>query len=183
MATQRLTVPVDVPAMSVVHLACVQLLDGDRAPSRQRVHGGQGCPIAAEVRIEHTRQWSDEGDDEALDFGYEVEASPENWLVGGQCSARFRAKVSLAPPCCTYRAHPSDRKVKGILSRSCSCRRGPDISSYRPSAFGQSRPGERVTRAVMEGRRPNRPSAVRPNAPARRSPFLSYPISPAPASA
>lgn len=98
MSSQRMTVPVEVPEMKVVHVARVHLLHDGEVLHKHSVNGAQGCPIPAEVCIEHTRQWSQEADDEALNFYYEVQASPESWLVGGQCRARFSAKVSLVCP-------------------------------------------------------------------------------------
>ncbi len=58
-----------------------------------------GQVIPAELQIQHTRQWADPGSrvDAALEFGFEVHASPDTWLIGGQRKAHFRAKVRIVP--------------------------------------------------------------------------------------
>lgn len=50
--------------------------------------------ISATLRITHTRAWAETRSDssrEALSFYYEVEASPDTWLIAGQRRAYFSA--------------------------------------------------------------------------------------------
>ena len=87
--------------MEVIHTVSLKLhLDSWEAPARLRtVAIGQSIP--AELSIQHTRRWSDPGltTDDVLDFCFEVHASPDTWLIGGQRKAHFRTKVhSLSFP-------------------------------------------------------------------------------------
>ena len=91
---QYLFVPVDIPHMEVIHTVFLNLhRDASRMPAEvQPVAVGQA--ILAELRIHHTRNWSDAGSRaEVLDFCFEVHVNPDTWLIGGQRKARFSAKV------------------------------------------------------------------------------------------
>ena len=91
---QRLVVPVDMAEMKVVHKAQLDLLN-DPAQTTISTYHGQGRAMQAELAIEHTRHWGfDSMDDKPLDFYFEMQANPDAWLVGGQRSARFSARVS-----------------------------------------------------------------------------------------
>ena len=54
------------------------------------------------LAISHTRQWdadvTSDSQDKALEFSYELHASPDTWLIGGQRKARFSSKVILLSP-------------------------------------------------------------------------------------
>lgn len=88
--------PVDIPQVGAVHRASIQLQSEIDTPTRI------GCaiigqPIPAELVIKHTRQWFDQtkkrAKNETLEFYYDVQASLDTWLIGGQRKARFVAKV------------------------------------------------------------------------------------------
>lgn len=55
-----------------------------------------GQALSAELVITHSRKWSspEKPMDDILDFCFEVHASPDTWLIGGQKKAHFSAKVN-----------------------------------------------------------------------------------------
>lgn len=80
-----LTIPVEIPSLSVLHTATLTL------PPTSPVHLNH--PLAAELRITHTRAWgSDPAPNAPLDFVYEVSAPADTWLIGGQRRAQFSVK-------------------------------------------------------------------------------------------
>ena len=96
--------------------------------------------LPAELVIKHSRYWASGPDsvpaDEAIEIAYEIQANPDNWLVGGQRKAHFLAKVSIAeydrlPP--TYHRN---RKKRRPDSRSSLYRRSLDTSFIRLLRFG-----------------------------------------------
>ena len=92
---QHLTVPVDIPEIHVVHTACLRSFEGHLMPPLGTPYLAVGQALPLKLILEHTRQWGPEGrNEEELDFCYEIQASSDTWLVGGQRSARFSAKVS-----------------------------------------------------------------------------------------
>lgn len=94
--SQYLTVPVDIAQIGAVHKVSIQLLAETATPTKVGVVG-VGQPIAAELVITHTRKWFDQNQNEAknktLEFCYDIQASLDTWLIGGQRKARFVAKV------------------------------------------------------------------------------------------
>ena len=81
--------------MEVVHTVSLQLyLDTLEAPVKLRTVA-IGRAIPAELKIQHTRKWSNPRwtTDDLLDFCFEVHASPDTWLIGGLRKAHFSAKV------------------------------------------------------------------------------------------
>lgn len=81
--------------MEVVHTVSLQLYpDILEAPAKLRTVA-IGRAIPAELKIEHTRKWSNPRwtTDDLLDFCFEVHASPDTWLIGGLRKAHFSAKV------------------------------------------------------------------------------------------
>lgn len=94
--------------MEVIHTVSLRLhRDTLEAAAKLRtVAIGQAIP--AELNIQHTRKWSDPDStiDDVLEFCFEVHASPDTWLVGGQRKAHFSAKVhNLPSPSVCFRLH------------------------------------------------------------------------------
>ncbi|MCJ1403199.1 hypothetical protein MMC11_006422 [Xylographa trunciseda] len=95
--TRTITIPVDVPQTQIVYQANLRVFGGTH--ERHDVGGTSavGQCISAELRLQYTRRWdmkreaSARGQDE-LEFYYELDASPETWLIGGRRKARFSAK-------------------------------------------------------------------------------------------
>ncbi len=85
--------------MQVIHTVSLEL-HRKTWGGRAEVHTvAIGQVIPAELKIQHTRKWADPSStvDEALEFCFEVHASPDTWLIGGQRKAHFRAKVLHLP--------------------------------------------------------------------------------------
>ncbi|KAL9124781.1 MAG: hypothetical protein Q9217_005924 [Psora testacea] len=90
---QHLTVPFDLPEMHVVHTARLCPQEGCLIAHVDASYMALGQALPLELILEHTRHWGSEAeDDRCLHFRYDVHASPDTWLVGGQRSARFSAK-------------------------------------------------------------------------------------------
>lgn len=92
---RSLTVPVDIPYMTVVHTAQLKIYKGTLDKPWPSLMMALGQALQAKLTIEHTRKWG-EGQErnERLGFWYDLEANLHDWLIGGQRSARFEAKVS-----------------------------------------------------------------------------------------
>lgn len=94
---QYLFVPVDIPHMDVIHTVSLDLHRVTMVrPATEVRTVAIGQAIPAELTIEHTRKWSDPNStlDEALEFYFDVHASPDTWIIGGQRKAHFSARVS-----------------------------------------------------------------------------------------
>lgn len=92
---RRLTVPVDIPYMTVVHTAQLKIYNGTLEGPSPSLMMALGQALQAKLTIEHTRKWGDSSEEnEPLGFWYDVEANVHDWLIGGQRSARFHAKVN-----------------------------------------------------------------------------------------
>ena len=86
--------PVDVPVMTVVHTARLEIQQDAAKTQPASWVMALGQVLQARLIIEHTRQSSEGGEEsESLGFWYDIDANLDNWLVGGQRSARFSAKV------------------------------------------------------------------------------------------
>jgi hypothetical protein len=97
--TRQIVIPVDIPRVKVVHIAELCILTAD---DRQPL-GAVGQPIAAELKIKHTRSWDDlasedpakpDEDNQSLEFSYEVHANPEVWLIGRKRRGNFHERES-----------------------------------------------------------------------------------------
>ena len=94
---RSIVIPVEVPALQVVHTIELNLLcDSDsrslEAPyAPPMVTVGEGLP--AELVIRHSREWdtADSASSEPMEFSYEVQNDPETWLVSGRKKAHFKA--------------------------------------------------------------------------------------------
>ncbi|KAL9099184.1 MAG: hypothetical protein Q9163_005282 [Psora crenata] len=88
----HLTVPVDLPELHVLHTASLRPRKSSISTPFDSPYVTMGQALPMELVLEHTRQWGPEaGDGKILDFCYDIQASPETWLVGGQRRARFTA--------------------------------------------------------------------------------------------
>lgn len=103
-----LTVPVEIPQMQVVHTAHLRLVSAITENQAESSLVAISHAVPAELKIKHTRRWGTlakfQDANEALDFCYEIQASPDLWLVAGQRKAHFSARVSYSaradPSCC-----------------------------------------------------------------------------------
>ena len=96
--THHLTVPVEIPRMEVVHTVHLRLVSARTENQSEPSLVAVNHALLAEVTIKHTRRWGtlahSHDANEPLDFCYEIQASPELWLIGGQRRAHFSARVS-----------------------------------------------------------------------------------------
>ena len=96
-AQRHLTVPFDLPHMEFVHTAQLRPLDHAAVDSSAQAPIAINQPLPMQLLITHTRQWDLDREPGAMPeymaFQYEVQASPDTWLIGGQRKARFSAKV------------------------------------------------------------------------------------------
>lgn len=100
--TRSITIPVDVPALQVVHTVELNLLPPPASTSAlsapyvpQMVTVGVALP--AELVIRHSRNWDTSAIAArvrgALEFFFEVQNNPDTWLVGGRKRAHFTGTV------------------------------------------------------------------------------------------
>lgn len=97
---RRITIPVDVPQMRVVHTVSLNLLEPPANANSQVRQRTVGQAIPAELKLKQSREWDIQSGEErnrseTLSFCYELEASPDIWLIGGQRKAQFVAKVQI----------------------------------------------------------------------------------------
>ncbi|MCJ1392713.1 hypothetical protein MMC18_005584 [Xylographa bjoerkii] len=93
---RTITIPVDVPQTQIVFTANLRVF-GDRHETHE--FGGTravGHCIPAELVLQHTRRWDvkrevSRQEAEERVFYYELDASPETWLIGGRRKAQFSA--------------------------------------------------------------------------------------------
>lgn len=91
--TRRLTIPVDLPEIQVLHTVSLSVLVGTEGSASESC-ALEGEPVPAELTIEHTRQWGQgKIEPEQLEFYYDLRAKLDDWLVGGQRSGYFTVKV------------------------------------------------------------------------------------------
>ncbi|KAI5841240.1 trafficking protein particle complex subunit 10 [Tricharina praecox] len=95
--TRSIFIPVEVPALQVMHTVELNLLcdsisrqlSSPYAPPMVTV----GVSLQAELIIRHSRHWDTTADAEALakpmEFFYEVQNNPDTWLISGRKRAHF----------------------------------------------------------------------------------------------
>jgi len=94
---RTITIPVDVPQTQIVYVANLRVFGGLDAIHDVGGTRAVGHCIPAELVLQYTRKWdmkkevSGEETDK-LEFYYELDASPETWLIGGRRKAQFSAK-------------------------------------------------------------------------------------------
>ena len=85
--------------MQVVHTVRLRLVGAQTETQAESSLVAVSHVLPAELTIKHTRRWGTLADspdaDQPLDFFYEIQASPDLWLVGGQRKAHFSARVSF----------------------------------------------------------------------------------------
>ena len=86
---RHITIPVEIPPLPVLHTASLSV------ESRTRTNPFSiGDIIPATLHITHTRAWAEPWSDtgaKPLFFFYDLEASPDTWLIAGQRRACFSA--------------------------------------------------------------------------------------------
>lgn len=96
-STRSITIPVDVPSVTVVHTADLKLFDPSLTGTNMLV-AASNQPISASLNIKWTRIWdiedpSENGIDtqsEHINFFYEVSGASDTWLIGGRRKGHFK---------------------------------------------------------------------------------------------
>ncbi|KAL9031770.1 MAG: hypothetical protein Q9196_000247 [Gyalolechia fulgens] len=92
----ELVVPVEIPPMPVVVTARLDL-SGSRIGPGEAQLATVDQPLLAEVALQYSWNWNNGSTgitiDDKLGVTYEIQASPDAWLVGGQRKASFTAKA------------------------------------------------------------------------------------------
>ena len=95
--SRSITIPVDVPSVTVVHTADLKLLSKSSVESDTAIVASNQ-PISASLTIKWTTIWDTEPQsrdakvtqDEELEFFYEVSGAADTWLIGGRRKGHFR---------------------------------------------------------------------------------------------
>ena len=94
--SRSITLPVDVPSVTVVHTADLVLVNTFSIPSDSPV-AASNQPITASLNIKWTRRWDTESHSSIdyaqshhLEFLYEVSGSADTWLIGGKRKGLFK---------------------------------------------------------------------------------------------
>lgn len=89
-------VPFEIPEIPIVVTGRLETFNCGGGPGEGRF-AGMDHSLLAELSLSYSRHWSkstDVGSEKyALNITYEVHASPEMWLIGGQRKGHFSAKV------------------------------------------------------------------------------------------
>ncbi|KAK1830401.1 trafficking protein particle complex subunit 10 [Podospora conica] len=91
-----IVIPVDVPPVTIVHTADIQF----QRPLHPAADGGNGYAftnelLPATLHLKWTRIWdtsvadADDDDDDGIEFGYEITAPSDTWLLGGRRKGHF----------------------------------------------------------------------------------------------
>ncbi|KAL2072566.1 hypothetical protein VTL71DRAFT_11909 [Oculimacula yallundae] len=102
--SRSIIIPVDVPSVSVVCTADLNLLDSSQGPSEAFL-AASNQPLSASLTIKYTRTWNTtpependaSTDDDTLEFFYEVSAASDTWLIGGKRKGHFRIPRKASP--------------------------------------------------------------------------------------
>ncbi|RPB04129.1 hypothetical protein L873DRAFT_1759340 [Choiromyces venosus 120613-1] len=105
LTTRSIIIPVDVPQLQVIHTVDIHILSDTNSTSLSAPYAPPmvtvGQAIPAELIIRHSRSWNsldakhgevEIGDNDELEFFYEIQHSLEVWLVSGRKRAHFSAK-------------------------------------------------------------------------------------------
>ena len=95
--SRSIIIPVDVPSVSVVCTADLKILDLSSVPS-DAIIAASNQPLAASLAVKYTRTWdtspdSDHdgtGEDDHMEFFYEVSGASDTWLIGGKRKGHFK---------------------------------------------------------------------------------------------
>jgi len=94
---RRIIIPVDVPQMQVVHTAELHLLNMSAENYNPDSAVVIGDSIPATLELSYSCVWDTNGEQtppsetRTLDFFYELEASPDTWIIGGRRRAQYTA--------------------------------------------------------------------------------------------
>lgn len=93
---RELLVPFEIPEMPIVVTGRLNLLSC-RSGAGEGLFAAIDQSLLAELSLSYSRYWATTTelipDDDLLTITFEVRASPEVWLIGGQCKGHFSAKV------------------------------------------------------------------------------------------
>lgn len=93
-ATKRqINIPVEIPAPRILVTINLALTNVDE----RHLPIAIGQPLAAMLKVRHTRGWEEGSIDvqsNAIEFSYEVIASPDTWLVGGRRRGNFTVDLA-----------------------------------------------------------------------------------------
>lgn len=97
---------------------------GHDETSTQPALAALGQVIPATLTLRYTRKWdtgTSSAHDDLIKFYYEIRASPETWLIGGQKRTHYSAKVNhpVDSPSFGIQAKPNFRKTKSLPFPSC----------------------------------------------------------------
>ncbi|RDA86306.1 hypothetical protein CP532_5656, partial [Ophiocordyceps camponoti-leonardi (nom. inval.)] len=93
---RSMSIPVEVPSVSVVHTADIRL-DTAAAAATTAIHVNQA--VAATLLLRWTRAWDTEAETRTeQEFSYEVTAPADAWLIGGRRRGRFVIPGSTTGP-------------------------------------------------------------------------------------
>ncbi|KAK0119195.1 hypothetical protein ONS96_012259 [Cadophora gregata f. sp. sojae] len=94
--SRSIIIPVDVPSVSVVCTADLKILKPLSVPS-DTIIAGCNQPLSASLAVKCTRIWDtspdsehDAGEDDDMEFFYEVSGATDTWIIGGKRKGHFR---------------------------------------------------------------------------------------------
>ncbi|KAH7417323.1 TMEM1 family protein-like protein [Cadophora sp. MPI-SDFR-AT-0126] len=95
--SRSIIIPVDVPSVSVVCTADLKILEPSSVPS-DIIIATSNQPLSASLAIKYTRIWDTSldsehdasGEDEHMEFFYEVGGATDTWLIGGKRKGHFK---------------------------------------------------------------------------------------------
>lgn len=96
--SRSITIPVEVPAVTVVHTADFKLSSTSQRTGE--LVAVMHKPIPATLHLKWTRIWDSQvgpNQDRTLDFVFEITASSDSWIVGGQRKGYFKVPPSNDP--------------------------------------------------------------------------------------
>lgn len=91
-------VPFEIPEIPIVVTGRLETFNCGGGPGEGRF-AAMDHSLLAELSLSYSRHWSKSTDvtseNDALNITYEVQASPDVWLIGGQRKGHFSAKVQI----------------------------------------------------------------------------------------
>jgi hypothetical protein len=113
-ASRSIIIPVEVPAVTVVHTADLKLSTPSSSIQSNTIIAASNTPIPASLEVKWTRRWdvpeeSDPKKNNSLEFYYEVSGQTDTWLIGGKRKGHFKV-----PP--NHPNKPESKDEKRTLS-------------------------------------------------------------------
>jgi hypothetical protein len=98
--SRSIIIPVDVPAVTVVHTADLKLSIPSSPISSNTLVAASNTPIPATLELKWTRRWDVQDGVESknnndLEFFYEVSGHSDTWLIGGKRKGHFKVPSDL----------------------------------------------------------------------------------------